>query len=197
MSGFHDVRFPFHLSLGARGQIERRTEIVSLKSGAEERNSPWAHGRRRWDVGAALKTRSDGDQLIAFFEARRGPLHAFRFRDPLDDRADNMLLGVGDGVRTTFQLIKTYNSGAYGYARPIALPVVESVALWVGGTPITPSIEAGGVISLVSAPAPGEDVRASFQFDVPVRFESERLALSLAHPGHVEAGSIGLIEVRL
>ena len=43
---FHAVRFPAGISLGASGGPERRTEIVVLGSGAEERNSRWADSKR-------------------------------------------------------------------------------------------------------------------------------------------------------
>ena len=40
--GYHEIRFPAHLSFGSVGGPERLTEIVKLASGHEERNSPWA-----------------------------------------------------------------------------------------------------------------------------------------------------------
>ena len=45
---FHEVRFPASLSFGSIGGPERRTEIVTLANGFEERNTPWAHSRRGW-----------------------------------------------------------------------------------------------------------------------------------------------------
>ncbi len=36
---FHEVRFPNDISRGARGGSERRTQIVELASGDEERNA--------------------------------------------------------------------------------------------------------------------------------------------------------------
>ena len=117
---FHNIQFPTNLSYGSAGGPERLTEIVALANGFEERNSPWAHARRRYDAGFGLRSLDDLDQLLAFFEARRGQLHAFRWKDwtdykscgstadisPLDQR-----LGLGDGVSTQFQLIKRYVSG--------------------------------------------------------------------------------------
>ena len=42
---FHEVRFPASISFGSSGGIERRTEIVTLANGHEERNSPWSQSR--------------------------------------------------------------------------------------------------------------------------------------------------------
>lgn len=83
MSAFHEVSMPLPFALGASGGPERRVDIVALGSGAEARNTPWAHGRRRYDIGGAVRTLDEMHELIAFFEARRGKLHGFRFRDPL------------------------------------------------------------------------------------------------------------------
>jgi hypothetical protein len=43
---FHEIRFPDAISRGARGGPERRTQIVELASGDEERSASWANSRR-------------------------------------------------------------------------------------------------------------------------------------------------------
>lgn len=77
---FHDVRFPSTLSFGAIGGPERRTEIVTLSNGFEERNSPWSQSRRRYDAGLGMRSLDDLENVIAFFEARQGQLYAFRWK---------------------------------------------------------------------------------------------------------------------
>ena len=206
MSAHHDVRFPFNLSLGAKASLKRQTEIVALKSGREERNSPWAHGRRMWDLGPAIQTRADALELISFFEARSGPLYSFRFRDPLDHSShptggepsdQDQVLGYGDGQRRQFAMTKRYGDGALVYARPITQLIESSLKVSVNDTSVSFTLLPGGVIELASAPAPGAAIRAGFEFDVPVRFESDQLDLLMDHPGQIQAGQIRLIEVRL
>lgn len=204
MSAFHDVLFPLSVGLGARGGPERLTEIVELASGHEERNSPWAHSRRRWDAGPGVRSRDDLALLTAFFEARRGRLHAFRFRDPADHAsclpsgtpaAGDQLLGLGDGVRTRFSLLKRYGTGDSAYQRPIALPVAESVLVAVNGAPAAFTRD-GAEIVFDTPPADGAAVTAGFRFDVPVRFDTDRLEVSLDHFGAGFAASVPLVEVR-
>ena len=141
---FHDVRFPTSLSFGALGGPERRTEIVTLSNGFEERNTPWAHGRRRYDAGMGLRSLDDVATLIAFFEARQGQLIGFRWKDWADFQscapsqtidAGDQLLGTGDENQTRFQLVKTYRSGQAAYVRPITKPVHGRVQVSVGGVP--------------------------------------------------------------
>ncbi len=204
---FHEVRFPASVSFGSSGGPERRTEIVTLGSGREERNTPWAHGRRRYDAGLGLTSLDELHGVIAFFEARRGRLHGFRWRDALDGQscaplgavgAGDQVLGVGDGVRTAFQLVKTYGDGAGSYVRVIAKPVAGSVRVAVAGEELESgwSVDvATGMVIFDVAPAVGASVTAGFQFDVPVRFDTDRLSISLAAFRAGEAPEIPVVEI--
>lgn len=210
---FHEIRFPVRLSLGALGGPERRTDIVSLASGFEERNSAWAHSRRRYDIGHALSSLDDIDELVAFFEARHGRLYGFRYRDPLDyksckpsltPQATDQVIGTGDGVTAEFDLLKTYASGAAAYMRPIVKPVAGSVLVVVGGAVQAEGTDftldsTSGRISFTggSVPGAGAVISAGYQFDVPVRFDRDRLTISLEAFAAGEAPEISLLEVRL
>ncbi|HRE62019.1 MAG TPA: DUF2460 domain-containing protein [Micropepsaceae bacterium] len=210
MPAFHDVSFPLSIAFGSQGGPERRTQIVSLASGHEERNSPWAASRRRYDAGSGIASLDDLHTLIAFFEARRGRLHGFRFKDHADFKscapgvaanALDQLLGTGDGVRTAFQLQKAYGSTPHEFVRSIAKPVTGSVMVAVNGTPLTASAFSvdvtTGVVTLSAPPAAGQAVTAGFLFDVPVRFDADRLDINLASFRAGEAPSIPLVELRL
>ncbi len=113
---FHEVRFPAGISLGATGGPERRTEIVVVGSGAEERNSHWADSKRSYNAGYGIKSANDLHEVIAFFEERRGRLHGFRWKDWSDYKscapaatpsAADQAIGLGDGVNASFQLART------------------------------------------------------------------------------------------
>jgi len=192
MAAFHEVRFPFAIALGAAGGPERRTEIVTLGSGREERNTPWANSRRRWDAGPGVVTLDDLHEVLAFFEARRGRLHGFRFRDPLDHKscapsqtpsASDQAIGAGDGAATAFQLVKAYASGGESWTRTIANPVDGSVVAAVGGVPADPGAftadPATGLITFNDPPGAGAAVTAGFEFDTPVRFDTDRFEASI------------------
>ena len=204
MSAFDEVLLPLPFALGASGGPERRVDIVTLGSGREARNTPWAHGRRRYDIGGAVRTLDDLHTLIAFFEARRGWLSGFRFRDPFDWKscapsapitATNQTLGEGDGATTAFALVKSYG----GYARPISKPVAESVRVAVAGVELDSedfTVNATtGLMTLASAPEAAASVTAGFHFDTPVRFDLDRLDLSLDGFGAGRALAVPLIEI--
>jgi len=205
MSAFHEIRFPFAIGLGASGGPERRTEIVTLVSGREERNSPWANSRRRWDAGPGIASLDDIHTLLAFFEARHGRLHGFRFRDPLDNRScapsvqpspADQVLGTGDGERTDFQLVKHYASGAQSWTRMIVKPVEGSVLAAIDGveTPVTTD-HTTGLITFDTPPAPGAVITAGFAFDCPVRFDTDRLDIALDTIGAGAVPHVPLVEL--
>lgn len=208
MTAFHDVLLPLPFALGASGGPERRVDIVALGSGAEARNTPWAHGRRRYDIGGAVRTLDELHELIAFFESRRGKLHAFRFRDPFDSKSSapssalsptDQTIGEGDGETTAFALTKLYGSGESAYVRPITKPVGASVRLAIDSVELAAEgfgVDAGtGVVHLLTAPASGAMVTAGFQFDTPVRFDIDRLDLMLDGFGAGRAIAVPLVEV--
>ena len=208
---FHEVRFPANLSFGSVGGPERRTEIVTLANGFEERNSPWAHARRRYDAGVGLRSLDDVEALIAFFEARRGQLAGFRWKDWSDFKScaasgtvghEDQVIALGDGAATVFGLTKTYRSGAQTYVRPIVKPVIGTVRVAVAGDPKVETLEFGvngatGLISFAVPPAIGVQVTAGFEFDVPVRFDTDRIQTSVQSFQAGEVPNVPVVEVRV
>jgi uncharacterized protein (TIGR02217 family) len=195
---FDDVRFPTAISRGSTGGPERRTVVVMTASGHEERNSRWAHSRRRYNAGFGVKSVAHLHAVIDFFEARRGRLHAFRFKDHADFKASNQVIGTGDGVTASFQLVKTYGAPSRPYVRNIPAPVPGTVLVMVNGVPATAfTLNAMmGVITFNSAPAVGASITASFEFDVPVRFDVDSITVNLSHFEAGDIPEIPLIEVR-
>jgi len=208
---FHEIRFPANLSFGSVGGPERRTEIVTLVNGFEERNSPWAQSRHRYDAGLGLRSIADVELTIAFFEARRGQLHGFRWKDWADYRSssitqepgpEDQFLGIGDGVTREFQLAKTYVSGEDTYVRTIRKVVSGTVSAAVASDPKVFGLEFGvtldtGVLTFDVPPDLGTRVTAGFEFDVPVRFDTDRIQTSLASFHAGEVPSVPVVEVRL
>ena len=205
---FHEVRFPDNISRGARGGPERRTQIVELASGDEERNASWANSRRRYDVAYGIRRADDLAAVVAFFEARNGRLHGFRYKDWADYKstlpsqavtATDQQIGIGTGSLQTFQLSKRYISGAQTWERTIAKPVAGTVRVALGmveqmsGWTLDTTT---GVISFTTAPAIGTIVRAGFEFDVPVRFDSDTLDVTLDFERLGSITAIPLLEIR-
>ncbi|WP_415184443.1 TIGR02217 family protein [Phaeovulum sp.] len=208
---FHEIRFPANLSFGSVGGPERRTEIVTLTNGFEERNSPWAHSRRHYDAGVGLRSLDDVEALIAFFEARAGQLHGFRWKDWADYKScpssrgvsyEDQVIGMGDGATCSFQLVKTYVSGSESYSRTITKPVAGTVKVGILGDHQSEAVHftvdhGTGVVTFEMAPGEGARVTAGFEFDVPVRFDTDRIQVSVAsfQAGHLP--QVPVLEVRI
>lgn len=207
---FHEVRLPARLAFGSTGGVERRTEIVTLGSGFERRSTPWAQGRRRYLVGANLRSLDDMAALTAFFEARHGQLYGFRFRDFADFKSCSpggaitpfdQNLGVGDGLQTAFELRKTYGEGEASPVRRIHKPVDGTARISLDGVELDPAaFEVDlitGTITLAVPAASGVTVSAGFEFDVPVRFDADRLDVTLESFAAGRMTAVPLIEVRI
>ena len=205
---FHEVRFPDNISRGARGGPERRTQIVELASGAEERNASWANSRRRYDVAYGIRHADDLAAVVAFFEARNGRLHGFRFKDWADFKSclpsqtpgpTDQPVGTGNGSATQFQLARRYTSGAQFWTRAITKPVAGTVTIALNGTPQAPGWSVStstGLITFTTAPAAGVVITAGFEFDVPVRFDTDALDVTLDLERLGSITSIPLVEIR-
>jgi uncharacterized protein (TIGR02217 family) len=205
MAGFHDVRFPLRLALGTSGGPVRRTDIVNLSNGRENRNQRWRSSRRVYDAGSGVRSVSDLYAVLEFFEARGGQLYGFRFRDPVDFKscgplqtvtADDQQIGIGDGQTTSFNLSKTYADAGGGWTRTIGKPVEGTVMVSVDGVDVDGDDididHATGIVTFAAAhvPAEGAVIRAGYEFDVPVRFDIDRIDVNLSA---FEAGRIPTI----
>lgn len=206
MSAFHEVSLPLALAIGATGGPELAADVVRLASGAESRNARWAASRRRWEVGGAAMRTDVAHELIAFFEARRGRVHGFRFRDPVDWKSCapgavasvvDQPLGVGDGVTRSFQLVKRYVSGGDWAERVVRKPVAGSVVVAVDGEAVTALVvdHATGVVTFDVAPAAAAALTAGFLFDVPVRFDTDRIDMALLGNDAVRVLRAPLVEI--
>lgn len=209
---FHDVRFPTAISLGAGGGPERRTDVVTLGSGHEERNARWADSRRRYNAGYGVRSLDDLHEVIAFFEARRGRLYGFLWRDPMDWKScapeqaptsGDVVLGTGDGTTAIYPLVKGYGAAAHAWTRVVTKPVAGSVIVAVDGTPVVSGVAftvdaTTGVVTFTPGHVPdsGQTITAGFEFDVPVRFDTDQLEVSLAGFRHGSIPNIPIVELR-
>ncbi len=196
MAAFDEVQFPPSISKGATGGPQFLTDVVVLASGFEKRNSVWANGRGSWDVATGVKTKANLDVLIAFFRARQGRLIGFRFKDWSDYYAINQATSpaTGDGANKVFQLQKKYTSGSTNYVRTIKKPVQNptagagnvppATAVYDNGVAKTEGVDftidyTTGLVTFGTAPAAGHAITADFQFDVPARFDTDQMNISV------------------
>lgn len=210
---FHEIRFPTAISRGSQGGPERRTDVVVLGSGFEERNTRWAQSRRSYNAGYGVKSLDDLHAVITFFEERRGRLYGFRWRDHSDWKscapegvpaAGDQAIGTGDGATATFQLVKTYGTAHAPWPREIKKPVAGSVLVAVAGVAQTADVDfllngLTGVVTFLPGhiPALGAAVTAGFAFDVPVRFDTDKLEISLQGIRHGAIPNIPIVEIRV
>lgn len=199
MAAFHEVLFPPKIAYGAIGGPMFNTSITTTQSGFEQRNINWLKSLGRWDVSSGIKNKTDMDAVIAFFRARFGKAYGFRFKDWSDFQAVGQNIGTGNGVLTVFQLTKTYISGSNSYIRDIKKPVTGTVNIYLNSILQSSGFtidHTTGMVTFTVAPNAGVAVSADYDFDVPVRFDSDSLAVRIDGPAQYVWDAIPIMEIR-
>lgn len=216
---FHEVRLEKKYCFGATGGPMFKTTVMERSSGHEQRNIQWSQIRGRWDISYIGKEQTDTDALKAFFYARQGRAHGFRFKDWADYTLTRQAIGTTDGVTTTFQIYKRYSSGSINFDRPLTKIVANADAetdlrVWVNNVEIMEGVGAGqyavnrntGIITLgasvigAGSPVSAFTVEAECEFDVPVRFDTDHFQTSIVNgdtTGRIYTmSSIPIVEIR-
>lgn len=200
MPVFHEVQFPPKIAYGASGGPEFNTSITTTQGGFEQRNINWQKARGRWDVSTGIKNKTDMDAVQAFFRARFGKAYGFRFKDWSDFQAVGQNIGTGNGTLTAFQLTKTYVSGSNSYVREIKKPVSGTVKIYLNsvlqGAGYTVDLTTG-IVTFTVAPSAGVAVTADYDFDVPVRFDTDMLSVRIDGPVQYLWDAIPIVETRI
>lgn len=201
MSGFVEVQFPVDISYGSKGGPEFSTDIIEMFSGHEQRNINWTQSRCKYNVAHGVKTPEQLSELIEFFRARQGRAIGFRFKDWSDYQATNQQIGTGDDTNPDFQFSKKYTNGSVTVTRTITKPVNNSVlkiyldsVLQSSGYTMDYTT---GIVTFDTPPAADVIVTADFEFDVPVRFDTDHLDASIDDFGTRSWGDIPLVELRV
>jgi uncharacterized protein (TIGR02217 family) len=225
---FLEIQFPDFdsISMPAKGGPMFNTGIITAASGFEQRNGWWSMPRRKWDIANSALNEAEKDAVVAFFHVAAGKLNGFRKRDWADFELNQGIIGTGTGVATTFQLKKTYTVGGQSMSVDIKKPVTASVVdyanvaqentvrIWFGsGSPLVYAEQlsgwtvnhATGVVTFLSAPGGGTIIKASCEYDIPVRFDTDAIEVTLTEnrlptvreDGIYTFASIPLVEVRV
>lgn len=208
MTDFDDIRFPLGISMGSTAGPEFSTEVTEFASGFEARNRNWAGARLRFNVAPGVRTVADYETLLAFFYARAGRARGFRFRDWSDWKSGalkapvtptDQTIGIGDGAEQFFDLVKTYASGGVSHVRRITRPAAGTVRIALGGIEQMTGWSADhatGIVTFDTPPPAGVVVSAGYEFDVPARFDIDRLEATAPVPNMMQVSEIPIVEIR-
>jgi uncharacterized protein (TIGR02217 family) len=197
---FIETRFPTDIAYGSVGGPQYSTDIVITQSGYEQRNANWSQARAQYNVAHGVKTQAQLDALIAFFRARKGRADGFRFKDWTDYQVTAQAIGTGNGTTTVFQLVRTYINGGITETRTIKKPVSGTVNIYLNSVLQSSGYvldTTTGLVTFITAPANGVAITADFQFDVPVRFDTDRLAATIDSYGSRSWHDIPIVEIRI
>ena len=221
MAFLETPRFPNDLKYGSLGGPMFSTDIVVTGGGVEFRNSNWSLPLSRYDAKYSVKLRSSAIDVYELFMVSNGKDGSFRYKDFWDYRSSSngvdavadtdQSIGPGDGASVAFQLVKTYTKGTGSIIRTIKKPVVSAgVLIKVNSVAQTEGVDytvdyVTGIVTFSVAPTDTHVITAGYEFDVPVRFDTDELSdlffelMSTAGSDNdiVNYPSIPLIEVRV
>lgn len=196
---FCEERFPVDISYGSSGGPIYATDITALANGYEQRNINWQYPKSKYNIAPGIKNAEQMAQLLAFFHNMRGRALGFRYKDWADFRAHNQHIAIADGINSSFQLYKTYRVGEMQMQRIIKKPVPNTLMIYLDGV-----VEEGvaidyekGLLTFNDVPEQGAVITANFEFDVPVRFETDHLNSSIENYETFLTAEIPLIEIRV
>jgi uncharacterized protein (TIGR02217 family) len=210
-------RFPEDISYGSTGGPMYNTDVITVNSGFETRNANWVQSRHEYNVAFGIRTQAYLDELIEYFHAVQGKAIGFRYKDWADYKScsvtetvavTDQTIGTGDSTTgsdgtATYQITKTYTKGSYSVARDITKPVSGTVLVEVNGVTKTESTHytidyTTGIITFTGSnrPLTGELVKCGYEFDVPVRFDTDTLSINLEMYEHGTV-DVPLVELRI
>lgn len=198
-TAFLEEQFPASVSEGSKGGPSFNTTVFTSQSGEEQRNQNWEESRAMYDVSYGIRSKEDLDLVVAFFYVMRGRITGFRFKDWGDYICDDEEIGLGTGGSVAYQTTKTYSVGSNEYVRNIKKLVDDTVVVkWndVVKTETTHYVVNydTGVITMTVPNA--EVIKVSCQFDVPVRFDVDKLPVSWEAFEIESSDGIALVEVK-
>lgn len=204
-------RFPDDISYGSRGGPTYRTNVVVVDSGEETRNQQWEYPRHEYDVAFGVKEFYHLQNLISYFHVAAGRFVGFRYKDWNDFKScqyssdtitssDCVQTTAYSGATTYIPIYKSYNQGGFIRDRRIRKPISTSVLVSVNSSIYSTANytvdSTRGRINFNVVPSTGVVIKAGFEFDVPVRFDTDSLAVNFSD---YQAGiaQVPLIEIKV
>jgi uncharacterized protein (TIGR02217 family) len=205
---FAEILFNLGFDFGCIGGPRFSNTKIEVGNGYKQTNIDWDAPLGRWQVGdrsgPTALTQTEATYLSNFFWARKGSAQPFRYRDWADHSGQNEPIGVGDGIRKTYPLIKTYGDEFGSTVRVISKPVLEGFSVAVESEqPLNATLNTtNGLIAFDLPPESGALITATYDFHVPVTFEQDALDLRFAYwdsekeTGFFDLGALSVVEER-
>lgn len=195
-----DIRMPVDIERGASGGPNWSTTVTRTDNGRVTTNQNWDYPKRIFDISYPIQERENIEDVITFFNGRRGGAYGFRFKDWSDFIVTLGAIGTGDTVETIFQLTKVYGDAVRPLTLPITRPVSGTLLVYVNAVLQTETTHYTvdyntGLVTFVSPPA-AVPITATFEYDIPVFFDTDGLNLNIDFYDAISAGSLIVEEVR-
>jgi uncharacterized protein (TIGR02217 family) len=197
---FYEINFPDSVAFNSVNSLYFDTNIVKSKNNTEQRSNNLDMPLLNFKLSTPLRNKKEIDEITALFRIVKGKLNGFRFRDWLDYKVENQIIGIGDGENCVFQIKKTYLLKNYFVIRNIVKPTPNTASVFLNQVECnnsTQSIDyARGLARFVTPPAEGDAIMVNCEFDIPVRFKSDFLNIILTGRDLFEINDLELVEIK-
>ena len=200
MQKFIEKTFPTDISYNSSGGPEYSTEVLTTTNGAEHRQSKWQAPKMRFNVSTGIKNTRQMLQILEFFRICKGRQIAFRYKDWSDFKCSDEEVEIID--TKTLQLVKNYKLDTEIIEQRIILkPVQNTVKIYISGQQLTQdkfSVDySTGIVTLQNALENlNTKVTADFEFDIPARFDTDYLPVTMESHGFFSLPEIPIIEIK-
>ena len=198
---FVDERFPDCVSFGSTGGPGFKTSIFEVDSGLVSTSPQWNRIRAKYNANFDHVPPADIESVENFFYGVKGRGIGFRYKDWSDYTISNQNFLVGDGTTTSFQLFKRYMSGGSIFDRIIKKPRQNTFSFTLNGVPLIENTDyfvgdGSGTVNFITAP-PANSIGTIVQgeFDVPVRFDTDKLDVTYSDFRQLSISSLPMVEV--
>jgi uncharacterized protein (TIGR02217 family) len=201
MPDFIEEYMPVDISYGSSGGPRFSTDVLASDSGKESRVSNWSQSRGKWSVRQTVLTRAEATDMQVFFQKVKGKATGFRFKDWLNFIGVGEAQGTGTGAQAMFQLTKWYGTTSKDIKKPVNN---AAWAVYVNGTKKTKGTHYNidyntGIITFTAGNIPtlGQAITASFEFDTPVRFDTDELDITMDSYNNMNITNLPLVELKI
>jgi len=172
---FIEERLDLGITYGTTATITTSTAIVETFSGTEIRSINWVYPLLKFNIGQKGCLNQELEYFLAFHAARKGAYEGFRFKDWADYEFNTV---ITLNANKQAQLFKQYSVAESSVKRSLSKIVIGTVLVFINNVAVTQGWSLNyntGVITFDAIPT--GTIRVSGEFDVPVRFESDKINL--------------------
>jgi len=193
---FYEQQLSLGINYGATFGPRFNTAILTQSDGQEQRRALWSQPLIVAQIGDRRVKAAKLTDLIAFHNIVKGAYDGFRLRDWSDYKATWQYIGTGNGTLQSWQCVKRYSISTATVTRPITKPIAAGFQVFVDGVATATGWSLDATTGILYTQLTGV-ITATFEFDIPVRFEQDKIDFTFDAKGFFTLAPLTCTEIRI